>query len=150
MEWVYVHPETLRKPWPCRWISFVGAAMSACYSIIACVTSAVAVDGTADFSRRGGSTADHAFEIMNALGTIMFAYGGHAVLLEIEVGLDFCPVKPVVLEIHEILCAIFLKKLSLFQRQSRECPLNVALLWRCGLQAAAKLDSGKAVLHTTT
>ena len=64
----------------------MGAAMSACYSTIACVTSGVAIGGTASHSPRPGSSSEVAFEVMNSLGTIMFAYGGHAVLLERLVG----------------------------------------------------------------
>lgn len=69
----------------CRYVSIVGATMSACYSLIACITSAVAVDGTANYSRRSGSSSQIAFEVMNSLGTTMFAFGGHVVLLEIQV-----------------------------------------------------------------
>lgn len=61
--------------------------MSACYSTIACATSAASFDGSATYGRRAGDSADYAFEVMNSLGTIMFAFGGHAVLLEIEVGM---------------------------------------------------------------
>ena len=60
--------------------------MSASYSLIACVTSSVAVDGTASYGPRPGSRSNVAFEVLNSLGTIMFAFGGHAVLLEIQVG----------------------------------------------------------------
>ncbi|KAK9815636.1 hypothetical protein WJX72_007252 [[Myrmecia] bisecta] len=74
------------------WVSLLGATMSAMYSTIAFVASAASGrSSTADYSLRPGTTADQVFGIMNSLGTIMFAYGGHAVLLEIQATLAAPP-----------------------------------------------------------
>ena len=72
----------------CRWISLLGATMSACYATIAFAASVLheEPDTGVSYDIRPGSTADQAFGALNALGTIMFAFGGHAILLEIQVG----------------------------------------------------------------
>ena len=60
--------------------------MSACYSSIAAGASIAAVDGSASFApRRGASTADEFFGVLNAMGTVLFAFGGQAVIMEIQV-----------------------------------------------------------------
>ena len=79
----------------CRWVSLIGAAMSACYSSIAAGASIAAVDGSASFAaRRGASTADEFFGVLNAMGTVLFAFGGQAVIMEIQVCFG-CATSPV-------------------------------------------------------
>ena len=75
-------------------MSLLGAAMSACYSTIAFGTSLAAAAGprTASYGPRHESRAALVFGAFNALGTIMFAFGGHAILLEVQVLLS-CPVQ---------------------------------------------------------
>ena len=68
----------------CRWVSLIGALMSLCYSTIAAGASIAAVQGSASYGPRPESPADQTFGIMNAVGGILFAFGGHAVLLEIQ------------------------------------------------------------------
>ena len=62
--------------------------MSACYATIAFVASLVHEEPETgvSYSIRPGSRIDQVFGALNALGTIMFAFGGHAILLEIQVG----------------------------------------------------------------
>ena len=71
-----------------RWISILGAIMSACYATIAFVASLLHEEPETgvSYSIRPGSQTDQVFAALNALGTIMFAFGGHAILLEIQVG----------------------------------------------------------------
>eukprot|EP00884_Botryococcus_braunii_P012819 jgi/Botrbrau1/21538/Bobra.174_2s0041.1 len=73
-------------------LSLLGAVMSAMYSTIAFGAS-LAVAGThdAEYRLREESPADLVFGAFNALGSIMFAYGGHAVLLEIQATLAPTP-----------------------------------------------------------
>lgn len=60
--------------------------MSISYSTIGWV-SAVAEGKAADVSYAiPGSSTDKIMGIFNALGTMVFAYGGHSVVLEIQVG----------------------------------------------------------------
>ena len=72
-----------------RWVSLVGAAMSALYSIITFGASlAVYLSNPVAPSyapKSGDSTADEVFGILNAIGGLVFAYGGQVVLLEIQV-----------------------------------------------------------------
>lgn len=69
-----------------RWVSLLGAAMSAMYSTIAFVTSVAAGSAGASYSLRPESTTSLVFGAFNALGTIMFAFGGHAIIVEVQVG----------------------------------------------------------------
>ena len=67
-------------------VSLLAACMSISYSTIGWV-SAVA-EGKAEavsYAILGGSTAK-LMGIFNGLGTMVFAYGGHSVVLEIQVG----------------------------------------------------------------
>ena len=68
-------------------MSLVGAAMSALYSAIAAAASAAAASGDvhrASYAPRPGSDAERMFSAASSIGTIMFAFGGHSVLLEIQ------------------------------------------------------------------
>ncbi len=73
---------------PCRrGVSLVGAAMSALYSGIAAAASAAAAAAggrRASFAPRPGSDAERIYSAASSIGTIMFAFGGHSVLLEIQ------------------------------------------------------------------
>jgi hypothetical protein len=69
-----------------RWVSLLGAAMSAMYSTLAFGTSVAAGSEGANYGPRLESTASLILGAFNALGTIMFAFGGHAILLEVQVG----------------------------------------------------------------
>eukprot|EP00891_Asterochloris_glomerata_P003121 jgi/Astpho2/3121/Aster-x1124 len=73
------------------WASLVGAAMSMMYSAIAFFASAATHRDAASYSARPGTPADLAFGVANSLGTIMFAYGGQVVLLEIQATLGRPP-----------------------------------------------------------
>ncbi|KAK9809609.1 hypothetical protein WJX73_007377 [Symbiochloris irregularis] len=65
-------------------ISLLAAMMSITYSTIAIAASAHNHDPNAEYNLDGSTTADGVFGVMNALGTIAFAYGGHNVVLEIQ------------------------------------------------------------------
>ena len=70
-------------------ISLMAAVMSISYSTIAIGVSAHAGrQPDAKYNLDGFTKADGIFGIFNALGTIAFAYGGHNVVLEIQVGLS--------------------------------------------------------------
>ncbi len=69
----------------CRWVSLLGAAMSAMYSTIAFAASVAAGSQGASYELRRESRALQIFGAFNALGTVMFAFGGHAILLEVQV-----------------------------------------------------------------
>ena len=69
----------------CRWVSLLGAAMSAMYSTIAFAASVAAGSHGASYELRRESRALQVFGAFNALGTVMFAFGGHAILLEVQV-----------------------------------------------------------------
>ncbi len=61
--------------------------MSISYSTIAIGVSAHAGrQPGAEYNLNGFTKAEGVFGIFNALGTIAFAYGGHNVVLEIQVG----------------------------------------------------------------
>ena len=67
-------------------ISLLAAVMSISYSTIAIGVSAHAGrQPDAEYNLDGFSKADGIFGVFNALGTIAFAYGGHNVVLEIQV-----------------------------------------------------------------
>ena len=67
-------------------ISLLAAVMSISYSTIAIGVSAHAGrQPGAEYNLDGFSKADGIFGVFNALGTIAFAYGGHNVVLEIQV-----------------------------------------------------------------
>ena len=72
-----------------RWVSLLGAAMSAMYSTIAFGTSVAVAAGNApggvSYAPREEGRAALVFGVFNALGAIMFAFGGHAILLEVQV-----------------------------------------------------------------
>lgn len=59
--------------------------MSAMYSIIAFASSVAAGSHGVSYELRKESQALQIFGAFNALGTIMFAFGGHAILLEVQV-----------------------------------------------------------------
>ena len=59
--------------------------MSAMYSTIAFAASVAAGTQGASYELRRESRALQIFGAFNALGTIMFAFGGHAILLEVQV-----------------------------------------------------------------
>jgi hypothetical protein len=63
----------------------LGATMSAMYSAVAFATSVAAGSAGANYALRQESTVSLVFGAFNALGTIMFAFGGHAILLEVQV-----------------------------------------------------------------
>eukprot|EP01026_Neomeris_dumetosa_P058037 TRINITY_DN5374_c0_g1_i16.p1 TRINITY_DN5374_c0_g1~~TRINITY_DN5374_c0_g1_i16.p1 ORF type:complete len:349 (+),score=12.16 TRINITY_DN5374_c0_g1_i16:127-1173(+) len=68
------------------WVSLLGAIMSICYSFIAVGGSIVAwqdEDQQVSYELKGTSS-DKIYDVLNALGTITFAYGGHSVILEIQ------------------------------------------------------------------
>jgi hypothetical protein len=68
-------------------ISLLAAVMSISYSTIAIGVSAHAGrQPGAEYNLDGFTKAEGIFGIFNALGTIAFAYGGHNVVLEIQVG----------------------------------------------------------------
>ena len=68
-------------------ISLLAAVMSISYSTIAIGVSAHAGrQPAAEYNLDGFTKAEGIFGIFNALGTIAFAYGGHNVVLEIQVG----------------------------------------------------------------
>lgn len=67
-------------------ISLLAAVMSISYSTIAIGVSAHAGrQPDAVYNLDGFTKADGIFGVFNALGTIAFAYGGHNVVLEIQV-----------------------------------------------------------------
>ena len=67
-------------------ISLLAAVMSISYSTIAIGVSAHAgKQPDAVYNLDGFTKADGIFGVFNALGTIAFAYGGHNVVLEIQV-----------------------------------------------------------------
>ena len=59
--------------------------MSAMYSTIAFAASVAAGSQGASYELRRESKALQMFGAFNALGTVMFAFGGHAILLEVQV-----------------------------------------------------------------
>ena len=59
--------------------------MSAMYSTIAFAASVAAGSQGASYELRRESRALQVFGAFNALGTVMFAFGGHAILLEVQV-----------------------------------------------------------------
>ncbi len=59
--------------------------MSAMYSTIAFAASVAAGSQGASYELRRESKALQIFGAFNALGTVMFAFGGHAILLEVQV-----------------------------------------------------------------
>ncbi len=61
--------------------------MSAMYSTLAFATSVAAGSEGANYGPRQESPAALILGAFNALGTIMFAFGGHAILLEVQVRL---------------------------------------------------------------
>ena len=66
-------------------VSLIAAVMSISYSTIGWVSS-VAEGKAADVSYAiAGSSTDKIMGIFNGLGTMVFAYGGHSVVLEIQV-----------------------------------------------------------------
>ena len=68
-------------------ISLLAAVMSISYSTIAIGVSAHAGrQPGAEYNLDGFTKAEGIFGIFNALGTIAVAYGGHNVVLEIQVG----------------------------------------------------------------
>ena len=77
----------------CRWVSLLGATMSAAYSTIAFGASAAAVTWQhPNHGLRDESRASLVFGAFNSLGTVMFAFGGHAILLEVQAWyLTQCP-----------------------------------------------------------
>jgi len=65
--------------------------MSLSYSTIAFAGSInVGRQPDAVYNLNGYTKADGIFGIFNALGTVAFAYGGHNVILEIQVGFCLC------------------------------------------------------------
>ena len=86
-------------------MSLLGALMSFCYCSIAVVMcfmvrpdmSVVSYDPTA-----GRSTTEIVFGVFNALSTVLFAYGGHNIALEIQATLPFPPstVPPMMRGVH--------------------------------------------------
>ena len=64
--------------------------MSAMYSTIAFAASVAAGSQGASYELRRESQALQIFGAFNALGTVMFAFGGHAILLEVQV--ISCPI----------------------------------------------------------
>lgn len=82
--------------------------MSISYSTIAIGVSAHAGrQPDAEYNLDGFSKADGVFGVFNALGTIAFAYGGHNVVLEIQVTMrrsaTFCYARLDLL-IHQVSC----------------------------------------------
>ena len=75
-------------------MSLLGASMSALYSTIAFGASVAVAAGNApgavSYAPRQEGRAALVFGVFNALGTIMFAFGGHAILLEVQVGMRAC------------------------------------------------------------
>lgn len=59
--------------------------MSAMYSTIAFAASVAAGSQGASYELRRESQSLQIFGAFNALGTVMFAFGGHAILLEVQV-----------------------------------------------------------------
>ncbi|CAK0780427.1 hypothetical protein CVIRNUC_005050 [Coccomyxa viridis] len=73
------------------WVSLLGAAMSAMYSTIAFAASVAAGTQGASYELRRESKALQIFGAFNALGTVMFAFGGHAILLEVQATMQMPP-----------------------------------------------------------
>ncbi|BDA43177.1 Lysine histidine transporter-like 1 [Coccomyxa sp. Obi] len=73
------------------WVSLLGAAMSAMYSTLAFATSVAAGTDGASYGPRNESSASLVLGAFNALGTIMFAFGGHAILLEVQATMQTPP-----------------------------------------------------------
>jgi len=75
------------------YVSVVGALMSAGYCLIASVAASMrAGDEAPSFARRADhSSADAAFGVLASIGTVMFSFGGHSVLLEIQATLKAPP-----------------------------------------------------------
>lgn len=77
-------------------VSLLAAVMSVCYSMIAFVASTV--KGThqepSSYGIRSHDSVDIAFDAMNALGTIAFAFAGHSVVLEIQATIPSTPEVP--------------------------------------------------------
>lgn len=68
-------------------VSLAAAFMSLSYSTIAFAGSInVGKQPGTEYNLNGYSKAQGIFGIFNALGTVAFAYGGHNVILEIQVG----------------------------------------------------------------
>eukprot|EP01025_Chloroclados_australasicus_P061871 TRINITY_DN8126_c0_g2_i1.p1 TRINITY_DN8126_c0_g2~~TRINITY_DN8126_c0_g2_i1.p1 ORF type:complete len:450 (-),score=25.83 TRINITY_DN8126_c0_g2_i1:237-1586(-) len=79
------------------WVSLLGAVMSVCYSAIAfggSVAASLEEDNNVSYDLRGNSQADKVFNVLNALGAVTFAYGGHSVMLEIQATLKAGSRKP--------------------------------------------------------
>lgn len=79
-------------------ISLAAAIMSIGYSTIAIgVAGHAGKQPGAEYNLNGYTRADGVFGIFNSLGTIAFAYGGHNVVMEIQVsflaGIEAC-IKP--------------------------------------------------------
>ncbi|CAN0876440.1 Lysine histidine transporter-like 6 [Linum grandiflorum] len=76
-------------------VSLAAAVMSLCYSTIAwvgCVSHGRAEDVSYEYKE--SSRADSVFRVFNALGSISFAFAGHAVVLEIQATIPSTPDKP--------------------------------------------------------
>ncbi|KAK2352033.1 lysine histidine transporter [Trifolium repens] len=77
-------------------ISLLAAFMSVCYSVVACATSiAKGIEHhPTHYGVRSHTTAGKTFDVFNALGTIVFAFAGHSVVLEIQATLPSTEEKP--------------------------------------------------------
>lgn len=110
-------------------ISLAAAVMSIGYSTIAIgVAAHSGKQPGAEYNLNGFTRADGIFGIFNSLGTIAFAYGGHNVVMEIQVSLQALPrLSHIALLLQQLLF------MSQLQRSSSRLPAAVcsATLFAC-------------------
>ncbi|CAN0896444.1 Lysine histidine transporter-like 5 [Linum grandiflorum] len=78
-------------------VSLLAAIMSGTYSMIAFVASTIKGANdvhTPSYELRAHTTTGVTFEVLNALGTVAFAFAGHSVVLEIQATIPSTPEKP--------------------------------------------------------
>ncbi|KAK9286121.1 hypothetical protein L1049_014502 [Liquidambar formosana] len=77
-------------------VSLLAALMSFCYSMVAFITSTIkgSHHHEARYELRSQTKVGKFFDILSAIGTIAFAYGGHSVVLEIQATIPSTPNKP--------------------------------------------------------
>ncbi|XP_057974053.1 lysine histidine transporter-like 5 [Malania oleifera] len=77
-------------------VSLLAAVMSFSYSTVAFVTSTIrgSHQRHVEYGVRSHTTAGKVFNILNAIGTIAFAFAGHSVALEIQATIPSSPEKP--------------------------------------------------------
>lgn len=89
-------------------VSLAAAFMSLSYSTIAFAGSInVGKQPGVEYNLNGYSKAQGIFGVFNALGTVAFAYGGHNVILEIQVGASVSASSQLIKTAAPVLCHVW-------------------------------------------